>query len=167
MLSMIRFIAAIDSKRGMANDKGIPWNLPTDKAYYRDRVKTGVVLMGMGTYNEMRVPLGDKIQLVATHEDVKLRPGFKVVADAREYLIEAQKRNEDVWVIGGPGLFATTLDLADELYLTLIDQDFNCTKFFPEYQNDFELAGQSDEKHDEQIENGIKFRFTTWRRKSK
>lgn len=158
---MIRFIAAIDNKRGMANDKGIPWDLPADKSYYHDRVSGAEVMMGMGTYYEERVPLGDEIQLVATREDVKLRHGFKAVKDANKYLEDAKEQGKDVWVIGGPGLFTTTLDFADELYLTLIDQDFNCTKFFPKYQNDFELAGQDEM----QTENGIKFRFTTWRRK--
>ena len=160
---MIRFIAAIDSKRGMADDKGIPWDLPTDKVYYRNRIRSGVVLMGMGTYNEVKVAQSGKIQLVATRNEVKLRPGFKAVADARKFLGNARSRDEDIWVIGGPGLFATTLELAEELYLTLIEQDFHCTKFFPEYQNLFELAGQGDQ----QTENGVKFRFTTWRRKSK
>lgn len=160
---MIRFIAAIDSKRGMADDKGIPWDLPTDKVYYRNRVHSGVVMMGMGTYNETRSMPGNKTQLVATRNDVKLRPGFKAVTDAHKFLDNARSRDEDIWVIGGPGLFATTLDLADELYLTLIEQDFHCTKFFPEYQSLFELAGQGDQE----TENGLKFRFTTWRRKTR
>lgn len=155
---MISLIAAIDSKRGIANDKGIPWDLPTDREYYRDRVHNGSVIMGMATYREMSVPINRKPQLVATRKNSKLRPGFTSVSDARKFLSETK---EEIWVIGGAGLFASTIDLADELYLTLIDKDFHCTKFFPEYKSIFELAGQSESSS----ENGIKYQFTTWRRK--
>lgn len=155
---MIRCIAAIDIKRGLANDAGIPWDLPKDRQYYRERVAGHSVLMGRGTYNETRKPAGKLPDFVATNDSQKLRDGFARVADPRSFL---QNTNEDIWVIGGAGLFASVIDLADELYLTIINQDFGCTKFFPEYARLFELAGQSDTKS----ENGVSYRFTTWRRK--
>jgi dihydrofolate reductase len=96
---------------------------------------------------------------VAFPDKEEMRPGFEQVKDARTFL---QNATEDIWVGGGAALFANTLDLADELNLTLIDQDFNCTKFFPGYEQDFELASES-EPHEE---NGIRFKFTVWKRKT-
>ncbi len=155
---MIRFIAAIDKKRGIANDHGIPWDLPSDRQYYRERVAGHVVVMGRGTYNETRKPVGKLPDYVVTNSTDLLRPGFEPIADPRKFM---QQSKEDIWVIGGAGLYNSIIDLADELYLTLVDQDFDCTKFFPEYSDKFELAGQSEMM----TENGINFRYTTWRRK--
>ena len=180
---MIRFIAAIDSKHGVANEHGIPWQgkLPTDVAYFRNKTLHGTVMMGYGWYKEQQLPLPERRNLVATSNSEPLRPGFERVPDAREFLNKFKSRfthhpsgvvstagqqdsvvrEPDIWVGGGAGLFASTLDLADELYLTLIDWDFHCTKFFPQFEQDFEKVSESEP----QTENGITFKFTVWKHK--
>ncbi len=158
---MIRFIAALDNKRGIANDHGIPWQgkIPTDVAHFRSETLGGIVMMGYGWYQEQQQPLPDRRNLVATTSDEVLRPGFEKVTDARAYLMQT---TEDIWVGGGAALFASTLDLADELHLTHLDADYQCTKFFPEYEDMFELV----RKDDPITENGITYYFATYRRKS-
>ena len=134
---MIRFIAALDNKRGLANEHGIPWQgkTPTDVAHFREKTLNGNVMMGYGWYVEQKQPLPDRRNLVATPElKEPLRPGFEHVPDATAFLKNAK---EDVWVGGGAALFASTIDLAHELHLTLLEADFNCTKFFPEYEQAF------------------------------
>ena len=157
---MIRFIAAIDSKLGMANDNGIPWQgkVPSDVAYFRSNTVGSTVLMGYGTYREFTDPLPDRTNVVASSKSESLHPGFELTTDAREFLISA---DQDVWVIGGPGLFAQTLDLASELYLTRIEGDYKCTKFFPEFSTQFEKHSSSEPI----VENGISLHFEIWQRK--
>ncbi len=159
-ISMIRFIAAMDIKRGVANDHGIPWQgkLPTDVAYFRSKTTNGVVLMGYGTYVEFAQPLSKRRNYVATRKTEPLRPGFEPVHDARELLMNTK---EDIWVIGGPTLFSATLDLANELYVTQLDQDFHSTKFFPEFKDKFDKISETKP----QTENGITFSFQVWRHK--
>lgn len=158
---MIRFIAAVDEKLGLADEHGIPWQgkLPTDVAYFRSKTLHGNVMMGAGWYKEQEKPLPDRRNFVATSSIEPLRPGFERVSDAREFL---KSFTEDIWVGGGAALFTSTLDLANELYLTRIDADFHCTKFFPAFEDKFELAKRS-EDHEE---NGITFRFEVWKPKS-
>ncbi len=153
---MIKFIAAIDNKRGLANDKRIPWDLPTDRKYYHDKITHQTTLVGKGTYHEAP----DRHNIVASREGVDLAPGDELVDDAGAYL-NTLDDSKDIWVIGGAQIFTSTIDQADELYLTLLDADFGCTKFFPEYDKDFECV----ENGQQQTENGISFRFTVWRRK--
>src|SRR5665213_4637256 len=107
---MIRFIAALDSKNGLANDHGIPWQgrLPTDVAYFRIKTLYGNVMMGYGWYTEQKLPLPERRNLVATTKAEPLREGFELVQDAREFL---KATNEDIWVGGGAALFMSTLDL--------------------------------------------------------
>ncbi len=157
---MIRFIAAIDEKYGLADDHGIPWQgkIPGDVAQFRAKTIHGNVMMGYGWYQEQQEPLPECRNLVAVPTPQQLRPGFEQVIDAREFL---QNTKDDIWVGGGAALFANTLDLADELYLTWLDGDFDCTKFFPEFEDSFELVSESVP----QIENGIQYRYQVWRRK--
>lgn len=157
---MIRFIAAIDSKRGMANDHGIPWQgkVPSDVQHFREKTENSIILMGYGTYVEFKQPLPNRQNYVATSKPEKLRPGFQSVNDAVTFL---KKTTEDVWVIGGPGLFAQTIDLANDLHLTHLNGDFGCTKFFPEFEDKFELI----EKSNLITENSITFYFATYQHK--
>ena len=157
---MIKAIAAIDFKKGIANDHGIPWQgkIPTDVAQFRQKTLHSNVMMGYGWYVEQHLPLPERRNLVATSKPEELRPGFEKVVDARKFLQDAK---EDIWVGGGAGLFASTLDLIDELYLTQLDQDFQCTKFFPEFEDKFIKVSESEP----QTENDITFTFQVWRKK--
>lgn len=155
---MIRTIVAIDEKRGMADERGIPWRLPTDLAYYRQKTSVGEILMGYTTYTEFAKPFHDHPNYVATPDATPLRDGFIAVKDARAFL---QEFKDDIWVIGGAGLLNTTLDLIDELYLTRLSGDFHCTKFFPEFEDAFQLK----ERGADRQENGITFRFEVWQKR--
>ena len=154
---MINFIAAIDSKRGIANEKGIPWDLPSDRKYYREMTKGQAILMGYGTYKEFDSAWSDRYNYVAARQDTLLKPGFNLV-DNVDLFIENFEGN--LWIVGGAKLFTSTIKYADKLYLTQLDKDYKCTKFFPEFKNDFKLVDESPQ----QTENNINFTFQTWGR---
>jgi dihydrofolate reductase len=158
---MIKFIAALDSQRGVANDQGIPWRgkVPTDVRYYRQVIANGgIILMGYGLYKELSQPYPGGTNYVASLDQVPLKEGFTWVPDAEKFQAEA---TGDVWNLGGAALFNSTIEQADELYITQLDQDFHCTKFFPVYKDKFELKLESDPI----TENGITFTFQVWARK--
>ena len=158
---MIRCLVAMDEKQGIADDHGIPWagKVPGDIKYYHDKMRGYLVLMGYGVYREMTHPYDAKKNYVATtKKGEQLRPGFEPVYDAVEFL---KKIKEDIWDIGGAILFASTIDLADEVYATQLQGDFNCTKFFPEFKNEFEMVRESEPI----TENGVTYTFQVWRRK--
>lgn len=156
---MIRFIAAIDSKKGIADENGIPWQgrVPGDVAYFRKRTLNSNVLMGFGTHLEFASPLGNRRNYVATTKRQALRAGFERVADAGQFLSES---TPDVWVIGGEILFRSALKLADELYLTRLDADFSCTKFFPDFEARFILSSKTEPV----VENNITYHMEVWKR---
>lgn len=158
---MLKLIAAVDEKLGIADDHGIPWQgkIPGDVAYYREKVSDGgTILMGYGLYKELTRPYPGGVNYVATsNTSEKLMDGFEPVADAVEFI---KKTKDDIWDLGGAGLFASTIDYAEELYITQLSGDFKCTKFFPKFKDQFELVSQSDEHE----ENGIKYTFQVWKR---
>lgn len=156
---MIRFVAAIDEKLGIADDEGIPWNLPTDKKYFVNQTRNGLILMGFDTYLEFKKPMHKAPNYVASRSKKELKPGFVLVNDVPAFYEE--HKGEIINNIGGAGLFTSTLKYADELVLTLVHGDFNCTKFFPAYEKDFELVNKAEPI----IENGITFHYENWKRK--
>jgi dihydrofolate reductase len=154
---MIRLIAALDSQRGIATDSGIPWKLPGDSAYFREKTSRGLIVMGRATYDEFATPLHDRENFVFTTATTPLRKGFQIVTDLGQ--LRDAHAGEDIWVIGGAGIYAETIGQAQELLLTQVIGDFGCTKFFPPYEDAFAREGWS---RDHQ-EGGVSYRFETWR----
>jgi dihydrofolate reductase len=155
---MIRLIAAIDSQRGIATASGIPWKLPGDSAYFRQKTQTGTIVMGRATYEEFATPLHDRENFVLTTTSAPLRAGFRAIADVAQ--LQTFVPGGDVWVIGGATVYRETIAGAAELFLTQVEEDFHCTKFFPPYADAFVLGSGSDDRR----ENGVTYRFETWRR---
>jgi dihydrofolate reductase len=159
---VIRLIAAIDEKRGLGDGHGIPWQgkIPSDADYFRTQTAEGLIVMGFRTYEEFDRPLHDRDNYVASRAGTPpLRPGFHAVEDLSQFL--ADHTGELVWIIGGAGLYEATLASADELYITQLDRDFHCTKFFPAFDGEFILNPGAET----QRENDISFRFERWRRR--
>jgi dihydrofolate reductase len=157
---MIRQIVAMDTNRGIATDRGIPWKLPGDAAYFENQTTTGLIVMGSSTYREFSAPLHGRVNYVLTRDGNELRSGFQPIATLGD-LIQSHPE-DDVWVIGGAFVFAETIEQADELFITQVLQAFHCTKFFPDYRTGFALFEHSNDED----ENGVHYRFEKWRRKA-
>lgn len=157
---MIRQMVALDRNRGIAKDGAQPWKLPTDERYFSEQTKLygGVVLMGRTTYEGIGMPLPERQNYVLTHDGEFEAADISVVHDSAAFFAE----HSDVWVIGGGVVFAETLDIADELYITEIDEDYGCDTFYPEYMTDFEPS----QTGGWQVENATRFRFMVYRRNS-
>jgi dihydrofolate reductase len=155
---MIRLIAALDSRRGIATASGIPWKLPGDAAYFRHQTATGLILMGRATYNEFAAPLHGRDNFVLSAGPGPLRTGFQMVGSLDQ--LRASNPDEDIWVIGGGAVYAETISEAQELLLTEVLGDFNCTKFFPSFKGEFRLSVQGNDLKD----GDLTYRFETWQR---
>jgi dihydrofolate reductase len=157
---VIRAIAAIDDKLGVSTDSGIPWHVQADIDYFRATTSWAGVLMGSATYREFKGPMPDRVNYVVTRSPTPLRHGFTPMGDVDAFLDAGVAG--DLWVIGGATLFATTLHRMEELYLTRVEGDFHCTKFFPPFEDAFDL---STDRAVPAEEGTPAVRFQTWRRR--
>jgi dihydrofolate reductase len=143
---MIRHIVALDQKHGMAKDGAMPpWHLRQDEAYFTEQtLRDGAnVLMGKKTYIEALKyhPLKDRIDYIVTRDPTPI-PGAEVINDLATFMADWPK-DKVLWVIGGSEIFAQTLDIANELYITEIEGDFGCDRFYPDYLGQFTLVSRS------------------------
>ena len=148
----------MDLRRGIATASGIPWKLPGDTDYFHEQTARGLILMGRATYTEFAAPLHGRENFVLSAEPGLLRTGFRAVTSLDQ--LRASHPDEDIWVIGGATVYAETISEAEELLLTEVLGDFNCTKFFPNFTDEFRLAVQGDDRQ----EGDVTYRFETWQR---
>ena len=67
----------------------------------------------------------------------------------------------DLFISGGAALYAEALPLADKLYLTEIDADFEGDVFFPEFDSALFIRTL-----DEQIGGPVPYRYVTYTKKA-
>lgn len=161
---MISIICAMDEKRGIGKDNKLPWHIQEDLKRFKDITQNHTIIMGRKTFESIGRVLPNRTNIIITrdqdfdpHKFYSSENCDVLMANSLEEAIEkAQKKegSKEVFIIGGGQVYAEALEKADKLYLTLVDGDFNCDTFFPDYSNfakeSFIGAGE---------ENGIKYKF--------
>ncbi len=160
---MIRLIAAFDRQRGIAKQGFMPWNIPSDLAYFAAKTKSdgGMILVGSTTFKTFKAPLVDRTNFVLTSDKTPIE-GVELVHDLNKFLQPYSQTDQHIWVIGGANVFAQVIeaDLADEISATQIEADFGCSQFFPSLPDTFQVVSESD-LHEE---NGFIFKYVVYTR---
>jgi dihydrofolate reductase len=123
-------IAALTRRRVIGKDGKLPWHLSDDLKRFKHLTTGHTVLMGRTTYDSIGKPLPNRRNVVLTSRPI---PGVETFSSLQSAL-DAVANDEKVFVIGGGTLYAQTLDRADELHLTIVEQDVEGDTFFPEYE---------------------------------
>lgn len=149
----IATIVALDEKNGIGRDGGMLCHLPNDLKHFKETTVGHTVIMGRRTYESLpKGALPNRTNVVVTSDSADNYPGCIVVRSVEEAL-ELAKNEETVFIIGGGKLYASTIHLADQLYLTRIHHTFeDADTFFPEIDlTDWKLIDdkkcEADEKH--------------------
>lgn len=82
--------------------------------------------------------------VVTTQQDYQVPPGVIVYHDLNTAI--QKLKNEEVFVIGGGEIFRQTIDLADTMYITHVEQEVEGDVLFPVFDlNQWRKIGE--EKH--------------------
>lgn len=149
-------IAAICNSRGIGIDNKLPWNLPEDMKFFKENTIGKNILMGSKTFLSIGRPLPKRVSWVLTRYPdsfVKI-PRVNFIKSEDEIPCDILK---DVIVIGGEQMYKKFLKKVDTIYLTLVQEDFECDTFFPETPG-FNLYEEGDELVSK---NGLKYKFIT------
>jgi dihydrofolate reductase len=130
---MISAIVAIDNTRGIALNNKIPWDIPQDRRYFKSKTLNKTVVMGYKTYQSIPSSLPRRQNLVLTSH-ARLSPGFTALSSTSELF---NNYPHDFCVIGGQQVYEQLLPYVQKLFITVIDADFGCDRFFPEYKDQF------------------------------
>ncbi len=109
----------------------LPWHLSSDLKRFKALTMGHHIIMGRKTFESIGRLLPGRTTIVITRN-----PGWKfegaVVADSLQRALDLASGDSEVFVIGGQEVFREALPLADRIYLTEIDRDFEGDTFFPE-----------------------------------
>ncbi len=145
---IISLIAAMGKNRVIGNKGKLPWHMPADLKYFRDKTKGKPVIMGRKTFDSMKKPLPDRKNIVITHDRKYDAKGAAVVYSVDEALKSAGNA-EEIMVIGGQKIFEEFLPMANRIYLTVVEGNFEGDAYFPKYRGEWKEASRERHNADE------------------
>jgi len=128
----ISLVAALARNRAIGIRGRLPWRLPEDLRRFKSLTLGHPVIMGRKTYEAVGKPLPGRDNIIITRALDYDAHGCRVVHTLAAALGAAAGADE-LFVIGGAEIYAASLPLAQRLYLTEIDADFEGDTFFPEF----------------------------------
>jgi len=137
-MTTISLIVAMDKNGLIGAGSQVPWRLPDDMHHFRLTTMGKPVIMGRKTYESIPDrfrPLRGRKNIILTRQHDYLAPGC-IVTHSLPSAIEVAGDVQEVMVIGGAEIYELFLPMADRIYLTLIDGQFEGDVYFPEIDRD-------------------------------
>ena len=134
-MKQFKAIAAMSENRVIGADNRIPWHLPQEFDWFKRATTGQVIVMGRKTFESIGKPLPGRTTFVLSRSAVSM-PGVRVVHSIGA--IDLAHEARDVFICGGAEVYAQTLPLCSELYLTLVKRTVQGDKLFPPFEELFE-----------------------------
>jgi dihydrofolate reductase / thymidylate synthase len=136
----INMIVAMDENRGIGFENNIPWNLKTDMKHFKQvtlNTVSGlqpVVIMGRKTWESLKQPLPNRINVVITKQKINDVLCFTNLKEAINF-----HAGKEIFLIGGFGIYKEGLKYADNIYVTKINKKYVCDVYMVYFENDFQV----------------------------
>lgn len=149
----INIIVAIDRNNAIGKDNKLLYWLPNDLKRFKALTTGNVVLMGRKTFESLPNGALPNRRNIVISRNKALNLENVEVYHSMEEAINACKKDEKIFVIGGASVYKEAIECADKLLITEIDaQTEGANAFFPEIDREVwkevsRESHQSDEKH--------------------
>lgn len=168
---IVAHIVAAARNGVIGRDGDLPWKIPEDMKWFRDRTRGHALIMGRKTFEAVEHPLPHRLNVVITRQkDYKVKatesPNAPVhvvpdIKEAMKYcLAHVANYGNEIFIIGGGEIYHQTVDLVDTIYLTRIHRDVEGDATYPDPNEDhFKMIERIDRFDPEP------FSFMTYKRK--
>ena len=134
---MVKIIVAMSKNRVIGDSNTLIWHLPEDLKRFRQLTTGNTIVMGRKTYESIGKPLPNRRSIIITRDPDYSVEGCEVVNSLEEALLLS---NSDCFIIGGGEIYRQVIDIADRIYLTLINKEFEGDTSFPELKDWVEIS---------------------------
>lgn len=160
-MNTITIIAAIGKNNELGYKNDLIWHLPNDLKFFKEKTTGKTIVMGYNTFLSLPRLLPNRKHIVLS--DKKIDNEEVTTVNNLDDLIKLIKSiDEEVFIIGGASVYAQFANIADKMYLTEVDNEFDLADvYFPEINktewNITEIGSNED--------NNIKYKHMEYRRK--
>lgn len=157
----INLIAAIGKNYELGKDNNLVWTLKEDLKFFKNTTMGHPIVMGRKTFESLPKVLPGRKNIVISTSDIR-NEEIELYRSIRDFLINYQKFNDDIFIIGGASIYSQFIDIATNMYLTEIKAtDKKANVYFPKFnKNEWTKEILTDLE-----ENNIKFNHVLYKRK--
>jgi dihydrofolate reductase len=159
----VRLIWAQGPDGVIGADGDIPWDLPEDRRLFKALTTGGTVVMGRRTWESLpprfRPLPGRRNVVLSTTLDAT--EGARVVASVDEVLGSG---DDDLWVIGGRGVYEAFLPHADDVVVTELADDVAGDTVAPALDASWTPGLRVPDEGWLESSTGLRYRVTWWHR---
>ncbi|MEI8343814.1 MAG: dihydrofolate reductase [Candidatus Moraniibacteriota bacterium] len=139
----ISLICAIAENRAIGKNNQLLWHIPEDFKYFKEKTIGHVIVMGQKTYESIGKPLPNRTTIVLSNDQTFNEERVVLARTFEEVFQKAREiEKEEIFICGGGSVYSQTIGMADKLYLTVVEGDFEGDVFFPEYGEFTKIVSQ-------------------------
>ncbi len=130
---IISQIVAVSLNNAIGKDNGLPWHMPTDMAYFKNKTWGHYIITGRRNYEAEGKALPGRVNIVLTRNpDYQIADGI-VVNELEDAINIARKSGEkELFIVGGAEIYKLAMPVTDRIYLTKIHAHIDGDTFYPE-----------------------------------
>lgn len=128
---MINCIVAIEKNQGIGYNNSMPWPfLPDDMNWFKLLTSNNIVIMGSSTWKSLKKKLPNRINIVISKNNLYDCDHIFPSLESAIIYSNIEYKDKEIFIIGGQQLYDSSMSIIDNFYITEIDHDFKCDKFF-------------------------------------
>lgn len=141
---MISLLVAMGKNHVIGFENDMPWHLPEDLKYFKEKTTGHTIIMGRKTYDSIGRVLPNRRNIVLTRQKLDFPKEIEVIRDINQiYQWNKANPDQELFIIGGGNLYNQVLPYADRMYITEIDENFEGDTFFPTFEaNEWTLTSK-------------------------
>ena len=160
-MNTITIIAAIGKNNELGYKNDLIWHLPNDLKFFKEKTTGKSIVMGYNTFLSLPRLLPNRKHIVLSEKKID-NEEVTTVNNLDDLIKLIKSIDEEVFIIGGASVYAQFANIADKMYLTEVDNEFDLADvYFPEINktewNITEIGSNED--------NNIKYKHMEYRRK--
>lgn len=149
----ISLIVAMAQNRAIGLNNQMPWHLSQDLKRFKQLTMGHPIIMGRKTFEAIGKPLPGRTNIIVSRNPDYNQADCEVKSCLEDAIQTACKQSDEIFIIGGATLYQAALPLADILYITQINKDFDGDTFFPEFDwTAWQVVDRIDVNNDEKVD---------------
>ena len=134
---IISQIVAVSLNNVIGKDNGLPWSMPTDSAYFKNKTWGHYIVTGRKNYEAEKKALPGRTNIVLTRNE-KLKLADAIVVQKLEDAIAISKKagEKELFIVGGEEIYRLANLVTNRIYLTRIHAILEGDTYYPEINHE-------------------------------
>jgi dihydrofolate reductase len=159
---MLSHIVAASENNVIGSKNNLPWSLPDDFKYFKNKTWGMPVIMGRKSYESLKKALPGRVNIVVTNKKDWHPADVFVVNNIDRAIEKAEEADtKEIFIIGGGEIFKQTMNIVSRIYLTRVHAVIEGDTYYPEIRKGlWKLVSEQSFPADEK--NNYAFTFEVW-----